>query len=104
MGTEHAGKSVEAWLFSTPRHLSTLTVNAQGYVQITMPNDAATGPHRLVIANADGSVIGWGPILLQARGLATTGGTLPLVGAALGATLLLGGALVLASRRRQRSA
>lgn len=129
LGAEYAGAQLEAWLFSTPRHLDTVTVDAQGNVKLTIPHDAELGAHRLVIAQTDGTVIGWGPLSVTAadsgggdgegsgsgpgkkpndtaapgtHALAATGGTVPWLAGALGATLLLGGGLVLASRTRQR--
>lgn len=122
LGAEYAGATMEGWLFSTPRHLGTATVDALGNLTVTIPRDTALGEHRLVVAHTDGSVIGWGPLTVEAAntgtgsgdgsentdpkradGLAATGGTLPFLGGAAGAALLAAGLLLLAARRRQRT-
>ncbi|KAM9863989.1 hypothetical protein ACI1US_00148 [Leucobacter sp. BZR 635] len=107
--SERAGEKLEAWLFSVPRHLATETVSAQGSIGLTIPADVALGEHKLVIANSDGSVIGWAPITIEAAStggaspLAASGAPLPARGGAFGALLLLGGAVAFAARRRSHN-
>lgn len=101
VGTARAGESVEMWLFSTPVHLGSFIVAADGTIQVTLPGTIPTGAHRLVLATPAGEVLGWTPITIGGApaGLAGTGAeaVLPL---ALVALLLLGGGLIL----RRRSA
>ncbi|SJN08392.1 metallopeptidase [Leucobacter sp. 7(1)] len=114
LGAEFASTTVESWLFSTPSHLGSRTVDAHGTIELTIPKNAELGTHRLAVAQADGTVIGWGPLTIAAAtpdtatpstgGLAKTGGSVPLLAGALGATLLLSGAVLIASRRIGRNA
>lgn len=60
------GEEVEAWMFSTPLQLGSITVNDAGKIlgTFTLPKDVDSGSHRFVLktANADGQdfVIGVG--------------------------------------------
>jgi len=110
VGAENAGRSYEVWMFSSPRHLATATVNAAGELLATIPSDAALGEHRIAVAQTDGTLLGWDDLRVVdtaaaggpgagGDGLASTG---VAVGgaAALALLLLLAGTLVVIRRRR----
>lgn len=105
VGSAHAGEIVDVWIFSTPTHLGRRTVNAQGYVTVSLPQSVVTGPHRVVVTDASGAVIGWRWITVSggAKRLSTTGATAdsPLALAGLAGILLLAGAGSLLARRRE---
>ncbi|WP_052492346.1 M1 family aminopeptidase [Leucobacter komagatae] len=101
--SELAGERVEAWLFSDPRHIGSASVRADGSIELTVPADTEIGSHRLVIATPGGDVIGWGPITVEAAAVAATGDSIPILGGAVGAMLLIGGAAVLLARRLERT-
>lgn len=106
VGASRAGSSVDAWLFSTPVHLGTKVVSAAGEITVSIPVDAPTGQHRLVVTDASGAVIGWVPLEVRAASgpLAVTGLDLgPTLPFALGA-LLLGSLLVGVTTRRRSAA
>ena len=96
---------MSVWLFSDAVLLGTETVAADGTVRVTIPADASSGPHRLAVTAADGSLIGWTTITIDpATGqLAFTGAEL---GGGIAAALLLlaAGTGVLVARRRRVSA
>ena len=115
VGTEHAGQYVSAWLWSTPVNLGGWQrVGTDGKITVTLPADVAPGTHRIVVQDADGTVIGWTEITIAAAASGGTGGsgssqrlantgsdmTHGLLGA--GIMLLLGAGLMVA-RRRQRA-
>lgn len=105
VGDAHAGEIVDVWIFSTPTHLGRRTVNAQGYVTVSLPQSVAAGSHRIVVTDASGAVIGWRWITVSggAKRLSTTGTTVdsPLALAGLAGILLLTGAGSLLARRRE---
>lgn len=104
VGTGRAGQSVDAWIFSVPRHLGTSVVTAAGTITVTIPSDLPAGQHRLAVTDASGSVIGWYSLTVTAApgGLSTTGGVAPLGWALAGAILLLGGWVAVTGARRAR--
>lgn len=107
VGAKHAGEWVTVWLFSTPQQIGGwYQVDADGNIRVTLPSDV-TGSHRLVVLDANGTVIGWQAITIaapaRAGGLAATGGEYGDVGALLLLVALLAGAgvtLRVAARRR----
>jgi hypothetical protein len=103
VGTQHAGERVDVWMFSTPTLLGTVTVAADGTVRATIPADAPTGTHRIVVTAADGTVLGWTTIRIDpATGqLAFTGAEGLGAGTAAAFLLLAAGAGVLLVRRRR---
>lgn len=105
VGTDRAGSSVGAWLFSTPRALGTATVSAAGTIAVTVPTDAPAGAHRLAVTDASGAVIGWYAVTVTAAptALATTGATAPFgVALAIAMLLVLAGAALVLRRRPAR--
>ncbi|PWC05153.1 lamin tail domain-containing protein [Agromyces badenianii] len=118
VGAQLAGDTLDAWLFSTPVHLGTVTVSPDGTIRVTIPADTAAGAHRLAVLSADGTLLGWDDLTVTAAGtggagtgtasagtgaaaLASTGATVaPLVIAASLALLLGALALVIRARRR----
>ena len=102
VGERYAGQRVGVWMFSTPTLLGTVTVAADGTVSVTIPSDAPAGEHRLVVATADGTVLGWTTITIDpvTGELAFTGADLT-GGIAAALLLLAAGAGVLVARRRQ---
>ncbi|EPD84708.1 hypothetical protein HMPREF1529_01311 [Microbacterium sp. oral taxon 186 str. F0373] len=105
VGTDRAGSSVGAWLFSTPRALGTATVSAAGTIAVTVPTDAPAGAHRLAVTDASGAVIGCYAVTVTAAptALATTGATAPFgVALAIAMLLVLAGAALVLRRRPAR--
>lgn len=126
VGKEYAGTWVSVWLHSEPVLISDglVQVDAEGNVQVTVPEDAPVGAHRLVVQDADGNVIGWQDIVVEAAavdpgtqpgagngsGSGAAGGTQdgslsktgaePWGNAALAALLLVGGLALMIARRR----
>ncbi len=116
-GTEHAGRWVAAWMFSTPVLLGGdwQQVADNGTILVRIPADAAPGAHRIAVFDAAGSLIGWQSVQVTSAstgaagtapggGLATTGADLPLYaigGAAL--LILAAGAALMVARRRTRA-
>lgn len=132
VGKEYAGTWVSVWLHSDPILVSDglVQVDADGNVQVTVPEDAPVGAHRLVVQDVDGNVIGWQDIVVQAAavdpgtdpgtqpgagggtgsGSGTAGGSKdgslsntgaePWGNAALAALLLVGGLALVIARRR----
>jgi 5'-nucleotidase len=117
VGAEHAGEYVSAWLWSTPVNLGGWQlVGADGKITVTLPADIAPGTHRIVVQDAEGTVIGWTEITVAAApsgggtgnsGNASAGGKLAntgsdLTGGLLGAGLVLlaGAGLILVRKRR----
>lgn len=95
VGAGHAGASVDVWMFSTPVHLGGFTVGQAGTVRVTIPAAAAPGTHRIAVTAADGSVLGWEYVTVEAASSAAQGSGLATTGAADTTGLLLGGAAVL---------
>jgi hypothetical protein len=110
VGTQYAGDRVHVWMFSAPTLLGTVTVAADGTVRATIPADATSGSHRIVVTAADGSVIGWTTITIDPATGAASVGALAFTGADLSGgiaaalLLLAAGAGVLVVRRRRASA
>jgi 5'-nucleotidase len=118
VGAEHAGEYVSAWLWSTPVNLGGWQlVGADGKITVTLPADIAPGTHRIVVQDAEGTVIGWTEITVAAApsgggtgnsGNASAGGSKlantgsDLTGGLLGAGLVLlaGAGLILVRKRR----
>ncbi|MGI8394103.1 lamin tail domain-containing protein [Leucobacter sp. W1038] len=88
VGAAYAGQTVNVWLFSTPVHLGSPVVSATGTVTVALPTDLPTGTHRLVVAAADGSVIGWQNVQVVGR---STGGVLASTGVDPAIHLMLAG-------------
>lgn len=119
VGASLAGKTVWAWLFSSPAALGSATVNAAGEARFIVPATMPAGQHRLAVVGSDGSIIGWSDVTViaapaddagappaagdDAGALPATGGSLLGVGIALSVALLLlglGAAVMIARRRR----
>ncbi|MCW4458814.1 bifunctional UDP-sugar hydrolase/5'-nucleotidase [Microbacterium sp. MPKO10] len=121
VGADRAGEWVSVWLYSTPIQLSDgwVQVDADGNVEVTIPDDVPAGEHRIVVLDANGDVIGWQDITITAAegagggdGAANASDDLPRTGAeasellpfaliALG-LMTLGGAAFGVSRYRAR--
>ncbi|WP_084125297.1 lamin tail domain-containing protein [Demequina sp. NBRC 110054] len=95
---EYAGEEVSAEIHSDVVDLGTLTVAADGTIQVTIPSDIAVGTHTLYVYDAEGELIGSADITITSAALAATGGD--ATGLALGALLALAGVGVLIARRR----
>ena len=96
------GQTVHVWIYSTPTYLGAHAVSG-GKVTVKLPASVAAGTHRIVVTDANGTVIGWRSISVTADGLPDTGANADTLGsaAALAAIALLSGAgLLLVSRRR----
>jgi len=124
------GSTVNVYVYSTPRLLGSVTVDAQGAFSttVTLPADLADGTHHLVASGVDGNgnpkylvvevsvtggVAGVEPAAASgaSTGMGTGGSTLaytgfePLPWLTLGGVLLVtGSALVVAGRRRRAGA
>jgi hypothetical protein len=100
------GGEVTTWtLHSTPRALGTHTADASGTLvtPLTIPTGVAAGSHELWVTRADGTVVKY-PVQVGDPELAYTGAdvAVPLT---LGLSLLgVGGAMVVATRRRNAAA
>ncbi|WP_084038918.1 lamin tail domain-containing protein [Demequina sp. NBRC 110053] len=95
--------TVEGYLFSEPTYLGTLTVAADGSVEIVIPASVPAGTHTIELQLEDGTVLGSTTIRVAADGtaaLAATGAAdvAALTWWALGLAIL-GSALVVARRR-----
>ncbi|MFJ4255082.1 alpha/beta hydrolase-fold protein [Microbacterium sp. NPDC090003] len=117
IGTELAGESVDVHLFSDPTHLGTLTASSAGTVQAIIPTDAELGAHRVAVYATDGDLIGWAPVEVVAAPsggatapddrLANTGadaGIVAPIAVAASLAVLVGGAVMIAARRRRDGA
>lgn len=113
LGEGGAGAKVWAWLHSDPTLLGAATANASGDFTTVVPTGTAPGEHRLVVQAADGSLIGWASVRVNAAaaaggaaeaGLASTGAEASAALWAAGVLLALGGLVTaIAIRRRKRS-
>lgn len=105
-GSEHAGERVNVWIHSTPRLIVTAELDATGSVVVTAPGDLAVGDHRVVLQNADGTLLGWTEITIEAATAGADGDELSNTGShalgwvALALVLMTVGAAVLVIRRR----
>lgn len=105
VGAQHAGASVEVWMYSTPSRIASGVLDAAGRIQVTIPADAPIGTHRLVVYAANGDVLGWTQIRIVKPGsLATTGGESANGALGLALMLLFFGAAALIIRRRTHAA
>lgn len=101
------GNEVEAWMFSTPNQLGTLSVDEMGKISgiFPVPADVASGNHRLVLksANASGEdvVIGIG----IAVGAMSSGSTIARILIAIPIALAMMAGLIIPTtiRRRRRA-
>ena len=101
------GNEVEAWMFSTPNQLGTLSVDEMGKISgiFPVPADVATGNHRFVLksANASGEdlVIGIG----IAVGAMSSGSTIARILIAIPIALAMMAGLIIPTtiRRRRRA-
>lgn len=103
VGTQHAGTRVEVWMYSTPTLIGSGTLNAAGSITVTIPKDTVAGNHRIAVYALDGALLGWTDVRVGGV-LEKTGAEAPIGALALGALLLLGGALALSVRRKERLA
>ena len=104
VGSEYAGVAVEVWMYSTPVKIGTGTIDASGRISVTIPADAATGTHRLVVYAATGEILGWTSIRIVADGtLAQTGSDEEGTTLAIALLLMLAGLVAIVSRRRTRA-
>ena len=112
VGEQYAGQDVTAYMFSTPRELGTMTVDAQGMIKVKVPEDTEAGTHRLAVYDANGELIGWQDFTVVVDGvggpggpggrLPGTGATSPEFLAPLGAIVLLAGAVTIGASWRRR--
>jgi LPXTG-motif cell wall-anchored protein len=110
VGAQYAGQYVSVALYSaTGVSLSQwLLVAADGTVSYSLPSDLAAGSYRLAVQDSSGAVIGWTTV--SVAGATTTAAQLAVTGTdaaptlAAGALLLLLGAALVATRRRNRGA
>jgi LPXTG-motif cell wall-anchored protein len=110
VGTQYAGQYVSVALYSASGvSLSQwLLVAADGTLSYSLPSDLAAGSYRLAVQDSSGAVIGWTTV--SVAGATTTAAQLAVTGTdaaptlAAGALLLLLGAALVATRRRNRGA
>gem|GEM_PF-4557702 len=108
-GNPYAGQTVFGTIFSTPHSLGSAVVSATGEVTFALPSTVARGEHKIVLQRADGTVIGFAEITLDANGwkatskegLAETGGASMVGIGVLGASALAVGAGLLLVRRKR---
>ncbi|QAY64276.1 hypothetical protein ET495_14880 [Xylanimonas allomyrinae] len=115
VGTDWAGETVQVWLHSTPRHLVTGAVRADGTIEATIPADTALGTHSIVVLDAAGVHLGAAELQIVAAPAAATptpaAGTLPITGvdgtalavASLLAIALAGAGGLMVRHRRRRT-
>lgn len=104
---------VYGWLFSDPAPLGWAWTGANGTASFTIPAGVPAGNHRLAIAAADGTLLGWLPLRITAAAPAPAPAALaasglgvdlgPAAGGAAGA-LLAGTALIVWGLRRRLAA
>ena len=97
-GAAAAGRTGEAFVFSTPVSLGTVTFDAAGKATVVLPADLATGAHRIAVYAADGTVLGWAAVAVDPTLAATGSNAGPI--AAFAVVLLLAGAVLFAVSRR----
>ncbi|GAA3659126.1 lamin tail domain-containing protein [Microbacterium marinilacus] len=98
----YAGQTVFGWLFSEPTSLGQAVVASDGSVTFRIPDDVPAGAHRLVVTDADGTVIGWVDVTVRSgSALVATGGEAPFGIALAAALLLVTAGTVLAVRPRR---
>lgn len=103
VGTQRAGTSTQAVLYSEPTLVGTDVVSAGGDIRVTIPLDTEVGEHTLAIYDADGALLGWASIdiLAAADGsLSSTGAEGFLTPAVLAMLLLAAGAFLAVRHRR----
>lgn len=113
LGAAHADAWVAAWMFSTPTLLGGdwLRTDAAGAFAVRIPADAPVGEHRIAVFAADGTLIGWTTVQVDAAtgatptdSLAATGTTpAPLVAVLVLMVVAGVGAVVLSRRGRART-
>lgn len=97
-----AGRTVHVWLFSEPTDLGAAVVGADGSITVRIPGSVPVGDHRLVITDADGTILAWTELRVAGDPLAETGGdaggaAMSLIGGIL--ALVVGAALLRRARR-----
>lgn len=111
VGALHAGRHVDVWVHSEPRHLGWQRVDGGGRTEVTLPADLASGSHRIALLDEGGAVIGTVAVTVGSDGavrsgspgtLAVTGSELPAALAMLGGLMLLTGLMATLSSRRGR--
>ncbi|WP_188757328.1 COG1470 family protein [Microbacterium album] len=107
VGRDYVGELLCGWLFSSPTSLGSDTVTADGSVTFTVPIDAPTGMHRLVITDTSGTILAWTEATVTPASAPSPAPSLPLTGGqiawgvALGAVaLIVLGGMLTATRRR----
>lgn len=116
LGTENAGQYVDLWLRSDPVYLGLVHVGADGTVRATIPASVPSGDHRLIVADALGTLIGWDDVRVAAAAvgatrtnavpLAATGldeGGVPLWPAAVAIGVLIAAVVAISRRRSVRA-
>lgn len=94
-----AGVTGDAFVFSTPTSLGSVTFSAAGTAPATLPAGLSVGAHRIAVYAADGTVLGWAPITVTAA-LAETGSNSGPFAAFAVAAILAGAVLFVISRRK----
>lgn len=74
LGEAEAGAEVWAWLYSEPTQLGAATAGSGGEFTTVVPVSTAPGEHRLVVQAADGTLIGWAPVQVNAAPSGGAGG------------------------------
>lgn len=79
-------------------------VSAAEEFSVTVPVGATPGAHRLTVTDADGALVGWAPVTVQAAGdLAATGGHFDRVVPLASLSVLLAGLVLTVAVRRRRA-
>ncbi|HEY4752087.1 MAG TPA: LPXTG cell wall anchor domain-containing protein [Candidatus Limnocylindrales bacterium] len=94
-----AGVTGDAFVFSTPTSLGSVTFSAAGTAPATLPAGLSAGAHRIAVYAADGSVLGWASITVTAVLAETGSNTAPY--AAFGIAAVLAGAVLFVISRRK---
>lgn len=78
VGTNYAGREVDAWLFPGAMSLGRHAVRPDGTITVTLPA-GVTGEHRIAITGLEGDLLGWAPVSIDTVRAASSA-TLPRVG------------------------
>lgn len=103
VGTQYAGQTEYAFVYSTPTALGAHVVSSAGTFTVVLPTTLPAGTHTIAVLDSTGTVIGWVQIAVSdPAALATTGSEAGDVFLLAVLVTALGAFLILEQRRRPR--